>query len=135
MSNMKALGALAALTVATSAWAVAPTWFTYPTSVFRVEPDYRRCVSPLCGGFWIERVNHARMRCPDGNVANQCYVASIEWSELGLDPATEAQVIGAAHATQLLVRGDVVVEPFAGFPDLGVLHPERVWLEVLPAVP
>ncbi|HMV65279.1 MAG TPA: hypothetical protein PKA64_00415 [Myxococcota bacterium] len=132
MTSTRLATLLVALSAAGSAFAVAPTWFTYPTSVFHVRPDYRRCISPLCGGYWIERVNQARMRCPDGTTATSCYVASIEWAELGLDPRAEANVIAAAGNQQALVRGDVVVEPFPGFPDLGVLHPDRVWLEVVP---
>ena len=50
----------------------------------RVRPDYRRCVSPLCGGSWVSRVNQRTTRCADGTWAAECYVAAIDWSATGL---------------------------------------------------
>ena len=33
---------------------------------FRVRPDYRRCMFPFCGGYWVSQVNTKRTVCPDG---------------------------------------------------------------------
>jgi hypothetical protein len=128
---MRRLLALTLLT-ATPAFAVPPTGFVYPTTTLELQRDFRRCVSPMCGGWWVSRVNHASMRCPDGTVGTSCYIASVEWVELGLTPQREADLINAAATGLVLVRGDVEITAFPGFPDLGVLHPISAWSAVVP---
>jgi hypothetical protein len=44
--------------------------------------DMRRCRWPLCGGYWVRRVNRASQRCPDGSVAAECYVALLDTEAL-----------------------------------------------------
>jgi len=39
--------------------------------------DYRKCASPMCGGYWIKALNVKKMTCPDGTRAESCYVSSI----------------------------------------------------------
>ena len=33
------------------------------------RPDYRRCMAPLCGGYYVKRVNAVTSRCGDGSYA------------------------------------------------------------------
>lgn len=61
-----------------SARAAAPEYFT-------VRPDIRRCIAPLCGGFFIDPVNRRSMRCADGERREECYVAEIDLGALGPD--------------------------------------------------
>ncbi len=44
---------------------------------YTASPDYRKCVSPMCGGYWIKAVNVKTLACPDGTKAERCYVSSI----------------------------------------------------------
>ena len=44
---------------------------------YSVRPDFRRCVSPLCGGYWVSSLNEAATRCADGSSAAECYVAEL----------------------------------------------------------
>ena len=30
---------------------------------YSIYPDNRLCIFPLCGGYWIAKVNHKRLRC------------------------------------------------------------------------
>ena len=48
-----------------------------PKGYYHVRQDYRRCMAPLCGGYWLRKVNRRRMRCADGKKAEECYVADI----------------------------------------------------------
>ena len=84
---------------------------------YSIRPDFRRCVSPRCGGYFIKRVNAKATRCADGMRRDECYVAEIQWNAAGFsgDP-------GAA-----LVRGVLRPREFAGFGVLGVLAPKAVW--------
>lgn len=48
--------------------------------------DLRKCVSPLCGGIFIQKVNRRAMRCPDGEVQKSCYIGEFDWRKLGSNP-------------------------------------------------
>ena len=52
---------------------------------FTAEHDNRRCVSPVCGGYWVSPVNASAARCVDGTTAARCYVAALDLNALGLD--------------------------------------------------
>lgn len=84
----------------------------------RLRHDARRCVSPVCGGYWVTRVNQPTTRCADGTWQRECYVADADWTGLGLDDAALDRFLSA---------GDIVVrarlEPVArgSFGNLGRL--------------
>ena len=50
------------------------------SAFYLLRPDLRRCASPLCGGYFIRRVNSGLTRCANGRQMSECYVASIDWS-------------------------------------------------------
>ena len=50
----------------------------------QIHRDLRRCVFPLCGGYFVRRVNHRLTRCANGVYRAACYVAEADWSPLGL---------------------------------------------------
>jgi hypothetical protein len=109
--------------------AMPPVGTQYPSRVFKLQPDTRRCISPLCGGFWIAPVNGTRMMCPDGVRRASCYVASAEWTLLGLGPTMEASLESAARQEDAIVEGVVEIRSVSGF-DLPVLLPSRAWWDV-----
>jgi hypothetical protein len=51
--------------------------------------DNRKCASPMCGGYFVKRVNQATTRCADGTLQPECYEASIELKNIGLSPREE----------------------------------------------
>ncbi len=63
---------------------------------FELAGDTRRCVYPLCGGFWLDRLNAASTKCHTNSWAEKCYVPELDWSESGLDQAQQDLVRGAA---------------------------------------
>ncbi len=66
--------------------------------------DYRRCVSPLCGGVFVKRVNQATTRCADGVYAAECYVASYDFAPLGLSADERADFENRFESGTALVR-------------------------------
>ncbi|HMV67917.1 MAG TPA: hypothetical protein PKA64_13805 [Myxococcota bacterium] len=112
----------AALTLAAPSLAAPPA-----PQVYAVRPDPRLCPGPMCGGWWISRVNHAQLRCADGTTAGWCYVAEIDWSGLGLPPQDEARLAQEAAAGRALVLGSLYLTPFAGQP-LGGLAAQDAWV-------
>ncbi len=79
---------------------------TKPTSTYyAVRRDLRRCMSPMCGGYWVKAVNRAHTECADGRRAEECYVAEIN-------------VAADVHVEEGdLVHGDLLPRHYAG-PDL-----------------
>jgi hypothetical protein len=67
--------------------------------------DMRLCPSPLCGGVFVKQVNRKHMRCADGRIAMECHAAIVDWSALGLDPASEAWLNEDFGARRVLARG------------------------------
>jgi len=100
--------------------------------VVELHPDLRDCLYPICGGWFVERVNHADMRCADGTMQPQCYVLEVDWAALGLDPVREAELVAAAYRDEVIVRGRGYRVPVAGFGDFAGLTPSAAWTAFLP---
>lgn len=83
---------------------------------FLVRRDVRRCASPLCGGYFVKRVNQSWTRCANGRRMPECYVAEIDWKgQPEVDPG------------KALLRGDIVPRRFPGFGNLGALRVTESW--------
>lgn len=50
------------------------------STFYLLRPDLRRCASPMCGGYFVRRVNSGLTRCANGRQMSECYVASIDWN-------------------------------------------------------
>lgn len=75
---------------------------------YAIKIDMRRCAAPMCGGFWLSRVNRTSTTCANGSTAEKCYTPVLDWSESGLDQAQQDKLVGSAakiNATYALVRG------------------------------
>ncbi len=100
-----------------SVTAAAPDSRSGAPHYYTVRPDLRRCVSPLCGGYWIKSINHIQTRCANGRSAKECYVAEIQWGE---HPQVETR--GA------ILRGNIVPKVFGQFGNLGAFRVTESWL-------
>ena len=114
-------GSLVLAAAATSAPSIAAN------SVFRVRPDLRMCPSPMCGGFFVSRVNRATTTCADGTVRAWCYVA-------GIDHAAPVRIRtqGAGRDGTFLLRGRIV-RGTAESRSLGRLIATAEWIAATPA--
>ncbi len=85
--------------------------------------DNRKCISPICGGYWIKRANRDTTLCADGSYAAECYVASVDLaSKLGL---AESELAGV-DVSRLVVRGNPKVQTIGSF-KVGVLVASEAW--------
>jgi hypothetical protein len=94
------------------------------TSYFRLRRDVRRCAAPLCGGFFVSRVNSSSTSCVDGARSAECYVTGLDLSALALGSAAEARVTGAPE--ELLLAGEIAPES-TDFGELGRLRVTEAW--------
>jgi len=88
---------------------------------FSVTKDARRCISPLCGGWWVEAVNEALTRCADGSWAPACYVAALDRSRASGD-FTEFN-----NSHNNLAVGRIKPKDYPGFGNLGELVITDAW--------
>jgi hypothetical protein len=86
------------------------------STFFTVRRDLRRCVSPICGGFFVKRVNLTSTPCGDGKPAPECYVARIDWNG-------HAEV----EDGRALLRGNIISQRFQRFGKLAVLTVTESW--------
>lgn len=112
------VAAAAVLLVVAGAAGAAPRAGDAASTYYLVRPDPRLCSSPLCGGAWVRRVNHATTRCVDGSEARECYVASA---------AGVPEKLWSALAGSVLTRGRILPAGIGGFPGLGRLAATAAW--------
>jgi hypothetical protein len=93
-------------------------------SHFELRRDLRRCAAPLCGGFFVSRVNRLNTACADGTRAAECYVMDLDFTALGLSGEQTAAVKAAPE--DFLLRGELVAED-STFGELGVLNVSEAW--------
>ncbi len=66
--------------------------------------DMRKCAAPMCGGFFVKRVNDETTRCADGTMQDECYVSSISLKGVGLTTREEDEVRGAVESGRALIK-------------------------------
>ncbi len=94
------------------------------STFYRVRNDLRRCALPLCGGYFVARVNASSTRCADGRFKRECYVAEIDWN--GQEEPEPAQ---------LVLRGNIVAKHYERFGNLGELRVSETWKSLGPNEP
>lgn len=100
----------------TESESASPESIVVSSTFYSVRADLRRCVSPLCGGYFVKGVNMSSTRCADGRFRPECYVAGIDWNG---QPENES-----GH---LLVRGNIVAKRYEQFGNLGELRASESW--------
>jgi hypothetical protein len=94
------------------------------SAFYSVRQDLRRCVSPICGGFFVKRVNLPLTRCANGLYLAECYVAEIDWN--GQPQVDDGKA---------LLRGTVIAKTYDRFGNLGVLRVTEAWQAVSDSKP
>ena len=102
-----------------------------------LRPDTRRGVSPLCGGYWVRRLNRTTMRCVDGRYAGECYVGAVDWSGLNLsdEALADFQTLAAQGRAVLRGRIDPMRAPWSSTGELVVVGGWRPVTSTLTTAP
>jgi hypothetical protein len=88
--------------------------------------DFRRCMAPLCGGYFVKRVNEAKTRCADGTLQDECYVESIKLTGIGLSEREEAELRPAVEGGHALVKARMYKKKWNSL-TLGTLKASEGW--------
>ena len=99
-----------------------PQWGYYT-----VRRDFRRCASPICGGYFIKLVNLKATPCLDGVFRSECYVSAIDWSSLKVSPYQLVKIQND-DGSRLLLRGNIVPVTFPPFGEFGNLRVKEAFI-------
>lgn len=69
--------------------------------------DYRKCISPMCGGVYVKAANRQKTTCFDGTKQEECYVGALELSALELGGESEQALRDRAIAGEVLFTGSL----------------------------
>ena len=105
--------------------------------VYTITPDYRKCASPTCGGYWLTPVNKLSIQIPtlyeaEGDYApipKPVYVASIDFSKVGLNKDEIEKYKGYIGLGRALIKG--ILSPYKPVLDdqyLQVLTANKTWI-------
>jgi len=89
--------------------------------------DPRLCPSPMCGGVWVRLVNKNSTSCAGQFTSRECYVASVDVSQIDVSENLRARLAGLVSAGLALARGTIVRGRVPGFPDLPIIVASEVW--------
>lgn len=93
--------------------------------VYTVSPDYRECVYPLCGGYWLTPVNRIAIEVPTLDEADSgyapvpepVYVAAIDFDKLKLSDDEIAKYERYIAEGRALIKGALTSFPWWGQDD------------------
>jgi hypothetical protein len=101
---------------------------------FEIRSDLRRCAAPMCGGFYLQRLNRSSTICHNGQSRTNCYVPELDWSESNLSAMLQQQLISAANNDALsagvlaIVRGRFAPKQYSGIGNLGRFVVTEAWV-------
>jgi len=99
-------------------------------SYFTIRPDFRRCVSPVCGGWFVNPVNLRAMKCLDGSIKQECYVGADKINIPGLSITQISELRQAMSESKALIRGNL-----SAVVDYGLLQINDAWLSASDQAP
>ncbi|HET9992297.1 MAG TPA: DUF6748 domain-containing protein [Kofleriaceae bacterium] len=95
---------------------------------FQITRDLRKCQSPTCGGFFLERLNHATTRCNDGRYRTRCYSSVLDWTDAHLSADDQAILTDAAASSAAIVRGHFAPPAETLLPEIGRFLIGEAWV-------
>jgi hypothetical protein len=98
--------------------------------VYRIRPDARMCPSPMCGGYWLTRVNARSTACFGGVRQPACYVAALALGSFSAN--TARHIRSAVDSGRVLLSGQFAHYSADGFPQLARLVVHSAWLATGP---
>ncbi len=82
-----------------------PGLVTRDNYIIVTRADTRKCIYPLCGGYFVKAVNLARTRCADGTEQTECHAVDLNTAALGWTPEQRAAFDAQFANGHALVRG------------------------------
>jgi hypothetical protein len=109
---------------------------TTRSTYYAITADLRKCPSPLCGGWFLDRLNQSTTTCHDGSTADVCYTPELDWSSTHLSTTQQGQLLEAARTGAFtgqvvgMVRGAFAPTNSTPQPALGKFVIAEAWVAV-----
>ena len=98
-----------------------------PYGLYSARPDYRECLAPACGGWFVKKLNKTKLRCADGSRQRECYVASANLDDFDF---SEARTPAFDNQTPYIFRGSMSLQAFDGFGDFAVFEASEIFQSI-----
>lgn len=99
-----------------------------------VRRDFRKCAWPMCGGYWVKKVNEQKTRCVDNTLQDECYVESIQLTGLNLSQREQDEVSGAMAQGNTVLRVRAYKKRINGA-NYGLLKANEAWVGATGSTP
>jgi hypothetical protein len=96
--------------------------------------DFKKCMAPLCGGWYVKRVNQAATTCADGSKQAECYVTSFGYKGMNLSTREEDDFRAAFESGSGLVKARMYKQKWNGI-SIGVLKASEGWIGATKSTP
>lgn len=97
------------------------------SGLYSARPDFRECLSPVCGGWFVKKLNRVRTRCADGTRQRECYVASANTEDFDF---SNARIPSFDNQKPYIFRGELSEEEFDGVGSFGVFTATEIYQSV-----
>jgi len=106
---------------------------------YEVYKDLRKCASPICGGYFVARLNRSYTTCVDYVDRAACYVPALDWTESFVSQTLQPKLDDAAYAdatssgVRAIVRGRFAPQQYSQG-NLGRFVVTEAWVSETDAV-
>ena len=97
------------------------------SDLYSARPDFRECLSPVCGGWFVKKLNRVKTRCADGTRQRECYVASANTKDFDF---SDTRTPSFEEQTPYIFRGELSEEEFGGLGNFGVFMATEIYQSV-----
>lgn len=94
---------------------------------YRARADMRKCMSPVCGGVFVQPLNKPKFRCPDQARGKECYTYALDWSPLQLSPEQQSAAQAQISSGRSVLRGRLNKQVFGRYGKQWVLSVTGAW--------
>ena len=91
---------------------------TLLSKTYTITKDYRDCMPPLCGGWWIKAVNQFDLQAMNTSERYEftpheesIYIESVDLSQVGLSASEEEEITVAMKNDIVVIKGRLVNNP------------------------
>ncbi|MCX7099815.1 MAG: hypothetical protein NTV43_18125 [Methylococcales bacterium] len=94
---------------------------------YRARADVRKCMSPVCGGVFVQPLNQPNFRCPGQALSKECYTYELDWSALQLSPEQQSAAQAQIASGRSVLRGRLNKQLFGRYGKQWVLSVTGAW--------
>lgn len=100
-----------------------------------ISRDMRKCMYPMCGGYFLSAVNRTTMRCVNGKMDKRCYMADADFSGLKISDSDLNGLFARSDNKLVVFHGKVEKNVIGSSGTYGRLVVDKAFSAVTEALP